>query len=76
MSRIPLAFLMPGEKGVVIEIIGGRGLVKRLYDMGLYPSAVVEVLSHGFGPMMVRVNGTTTIAIGRGVGMKIIVRRV
>lgn len=73
---MPLSFLMPGEKGVVVEIKGGRGLVRRLYGMGLYPSAVVEVVSHGFGPLLVRVNGTTTIAIGRGIGMKIMVRRV
>jgi len=72
---LPLAFLMPGEKGEIIEIRGGRRLIKRLHEMGFVPSAFIEVLvSHETGPLLVGINGTR-IAIGRGIGMKIIVRR-
>lgn len=74
---IPLAFLMPGEKGEIVGFEGGRGLTRRLYEIGFIPSAIVEVLSsYGSGPLLLLINGTTRIAIGRGIGMKIIVRRV
>lgn len=74
---VPLAFLMPGEKGEIVGFRGGMGLTRRLYEMGFVPSAIVEVLSsYRSGPLLVYINGTTRIAIGRGIGMKIIVRRV
>jgi len=74
---VPLAFLMPGERGEVVWIEGGRGLTRRLHEIGFFPSAIVEVLSpQRWGPLLVLINGTTRIAIGRGIGMKIIVRRV
>ncbi len=72
---VPLAFLTPGERGEIVEIRGGRGIIKRLHEMGFVPSAFIEVLtSHARGPLLVGINGTR-IAIGRGIGMKIIVRR-
>ncbi len=72
---IPLTFLRPGEKGEIVEIRGGRGLVRRLYEMGFVPSAKVEILvSNAAGPLLVSINGMR-MAIGRGVAMKIIVRR-
>jgi len=72
---VPLAFLMPGERGEIVEIRGGRGITKRLHEMGFVPSAFIEVLtSRARGPLLVGINGTR-IAIGRGIGMKIIVRR-
>jgi len=76
-GEVALAFLMPGEKGVIVGFRGGWGMIKRMYDMGLIPNATVEVMSsYRRGPVMVLVNDTTRIAIGRGVAMKIIVRRV
>lgn len=73
---MPLVSLMPGERGVIVGFRGGQGVMKRLYDMGFVPYAIVEVISsHISGPIMVLINGTTRVAIGRGVGMKIIVRR-
>lgn len=53
------------------EIVGGRGFVRRLADMGLAPGQVVEVLSKG-PPVVVRVKDTK-IVVGRGIARKVIV---
>jgi len=76
MSRIvPLSSLMSGERGEVVEIVGGRGVIRRLYEMGLVPFSRVEVLiSHMPGPILIKVNGSR-IAIGRGIAMKVMVRK-
>ncbi len=52
-------------------IVGGRGFVRRLADMGLIPGKVVEVVSKG-PPIVVRVMDSE-IAIGRGIAKKILV---
>ena len=75
MNHIPLAFLAPGERGEIVEIRGGRGVAQRLYEMGLVPSTIIEVLvSNPKGPILLNVRGAR-IAIGRGMAMKIIVRK-
>lgn len=55
----------------VKEILGGRGFVRRLSDMGLAPGQIVEVLSNG-PPVVVRIRDTR-IAIGRGIARKVVV---
>lgn len=62
--------------GVIIDIRGGRGLMRRLIDMGLTFGTKVRVLkSGGPGPTLIEVRGTR-LALGRGVAMKIMVERV
>jgi len=73
--RIPLAFLPEGTEAVVIEIVGGRCFVRRLYELGFTPGVKVKVVSSGFrGPVLVEVRGAR-IALGRGAAMKVIVER-
>jgi len=55
----------------VKEILGGRGFVRRLADMGLAPGQEVEVLSNG-PPVVVKIKDTK-IAIGRGIARKVVV---
>jgi len=55
----------------ILEITGGKGFVRRLSDLGLFPGQVVEIVSRG-PPVVVRVNDSE-IAIGRGVARKIVV---
>jgi len=75
IDYMPLTFLAAGEKGQVVDIKGGRGIVQRLYEIGFVPSTVVEILvSHNPGPILVNVKGAR-IAIGRGMAAKIMVRR-
>ena len=73
MPVLPLSLLSPNQKASVVSVSGGRGLVKRLNDMGFGPGAEVVVLNRAMsGPLMVMVRGTR-VAIGRGLATKIMV---
>lgn len=60
------------SKAVVKTIDAGRGLRRRLGQMGLHEGDVVEVSSRGAfrGPVLVCVHGMR-VALGRGVARKI-----
>ena len=71
--RVPLAFLSENKQATVVEVVGGGGLVRRLYELGFTPGTKVRVISSSSpGPVLVDVKGAR-IALGRGVTMKIIV---
>jgi len=71
--KVPLAFLPENKEATVIEIVGGRGVTRRLYELGFTPGTKVKVLfSNSPGPLLVDVRGSR-VALGRGVTMKIIV---
>ena len=73
---IPLAFMMPGERGEIVEIRGGMRFAQKLYGMGLTPSTIIEVIvSNPSGPILINVRGSR-VAIGKGMAMKIMVRRI
>jgi len=78
--EIPLAVLPLGGRGKIARICGGRGLVRRLSDMGFVPDVEVKVVhSHAShnpgrgGPLVVEVKDSR-MALGRGVAMKIMVQ--
>ncbi len=67
----PLLLLVVGRKGIVGKIIGGRGVCKRLNELGLVPGAEVEMVNKiANGPVMIRVKGSK-LAIGRGLASKV-----
>lgn len=69
----PVIDLKSGEKGVVVEIKGGKGIIQRLLDMGLTPGNEIRVTkSLPSGPIEVLVRGSR-LAISRGIAMKILV---
>jgi ferrous iron transport protein A len=75
----PLGLLVTGEKGEVAEIrkglCRGGGVPGRMEDMGLRAGKTVEMLSNGGrGPILLKVD-ESRIAMGRGMAMKIMVRR-
>ena len=72
---IPLDRLPPGARGEIVDVAWrGHGFLHRLYQMGLTPGTVVEVVAnYGRGPLIVRVRGVET-AIGRGIASRILVR--
>jgi len=72
---LPLAMMAEGESGEIVDVRGGRGIVRRLIDMGLAPGTRVEVVSGAGGPgaMIVRVGGTK-IGLGRGMARRVMVR--
>jgi len=74
-ASIPLTMLNEGEEGKVKEILGGRGLIRRLSELGFIFGERIRILhSHSSGPILVEIKDSR-IAIGRGVAMKIIIDR-
>lgn len=72
-TLIPLAMLNEGDEGQVREIKGGRGLIRRLSELGFIGGEKIRILhSHSSGPILVEIKDSR-IAIGRGVAMKIII---
>ncbi len=73
MMEMPLAMLPENEEAKVVEVRGGRGLVRRLSELGFTPGTSVKVLfSNSPGPVVIDVRGSR-IALGRGLLMRIIV---
>lgn len=71
---IPLVQLGKGETGIIKFLRGGRGLVRRLADMGLTRDTRITVnrTAPFRGPLEISVRGTN-LALGRGVASKIFV---
>lgn len=70
---IPLSMAIRGEKVRIIRISGGRGFVRRLTEMGLYPGVEIEIISDGnAGPFIIGLGGLR-FGIGFGMAKKIFV---
>jgi len=70
---IPLTMVKDGKRVKIISISSGRGLKKRLYDLGLYEGAKIDVIRNDIsGPIILKVLDSR-IGIGRGQANKIIV---
>jgi ferrous iron transport protein A len=68
---IPLAMMRQGERAKVLSISGGKGLVRRLTEMGLYPGVEIEIISNmGAGPLIIGLGGSR-LGIGFGIAKKI-----
>jgi len=72
----PLTNLNRGEKGIVAFAVGGRGLVRRLTEMGLTPGTEVTIVRSApfHGPLEIEVRGFS-LALGYGVASKVFVKR-
>ncbi len=71
----PLSELNTGEIGEIVLIRGGRGLIQRLYDMGLTPGTEIKVLRQApFGPIEILLRGYH-LSLGRGVTDRIWVKK-
>ncbi len=72
-GQTPLSSLKPGERGVVVGLSGGRGLMCRMVSLGFTSGVEVTVVQNfGRGPMIVTVRDTQ-IALGRGEALKVLV---
>jgi len=71
---IDLTQMQPGEIGIVKEIQGGHGIVRKLQSMGLRPEKKITKVSSHFwrGPQTVEV-GNIQIAVGFGMAKLILV---
>jgi ferrous iron transport protein A len=72
--RVSLACMKPGQSGVLVEIRGGHGMIRRLAALGLRLCKRVKKVSSMLmrGPVVVEVDGFQ-IAIGYGMASRIIV---
>lgn len=72
-ERIPLMDMKAGEKGTVVEILGGRGIYNRLKAFGIRNGVSLTKVNRnsGRGPVVLQVGGSQT-ALGAGVAYKII----
>jgi len=75
-GMLPLTALLEGEEGAVERVTGGRGLCQRLSAMGLTPGTRIKVVKSSLfsGPILISVRGTT-LALGRGVAERVLLRR-
>ncbi|HIE22813.1 MAG TPA: ferrous iron transport protein A [Candidatus Korarchaeota archaeon] len=67
-----MAFIREGKKARIVDIFGGRGIVRRLMEIGLSPGSEVMVIRNSLGPMIIEVRGVR-LALGRGLASKILV---
>ncbi|MCD6263366.1 ferrous iron transport protein A [Candidatus Bathyarchaeota archaeon] len=71
-----LGMLPEGTRARVIKVYGGRGLTRRLAELGFNIGELVKVVrNHHSGPVLIEVKDSR-IALGRGVALKIIVEEV
>lgn len=71
---IPLSMLSPGEEGKIVNILGGKGIVRRLSEMGFSIGEKIQVINSARGPVVVKIKDSR-LALGRGLAMGIIIKR-
>ena len=73
-EQLTLAEMRTGQKGTVVGVLGGHGLIRRLDALGIRPGKrVIKLNSTLFrGPVMLRVDNAQ-VAVGFGMARKIIV---
>jgi len=71
---IDLTQMQPGETGIVKEIQGGYGLIRKLQSMGIRPGKkIIKISSHFWrGPQTVEIDNLQ-VAIGFGMAKRIFV---
>jgi ferrous iron transport protein A len=72
-SAMPLAMVRAGEQVTLVAVNAGRGLTRRLADMGLYPGVSVRVIQSHPGPFLLQL-GASKLALGHGIAHKILVK--
>ena len=73
-GSMPLAMADPGRVLTVTGINAGRGLQRRLADMGLTPGVQIRVMNgQCAGPVLIDLRGSR-LGLGRGVAQKILVK--
>ena len=72
--KISLVNMRPGQSGILVEFLGGHGMVRRLDALGLRLCKRVRKVSSMLmrGPIVVEVDGFQ-VAIGYGMAARMIV---
>ena len=71
---VSLRQIRAGQRGKVVEIHGGYGMINRLGALGIRPGCTITKVSSMLmrGPVTIRV-GHTQLAIGYGMASKILI---
>jgi ferrous iron transport protein A len=71
---VPLSRMGAGQSGIVVEVLGGQGMINRLSALGIRPGKRVTKVNSMFmrGPVTVQV-GNSRVAIGFGMAKRIVV---
>lgn len=69
-----LTDIKDGQTGIIVSVLGGKVLTKRLADLGLNPGTEIKVLGRMLfsGPIQIEVSGSRLV-LGKGLASKIIV---
>jgi len=60
-----------GATGIVIDVLGGRGRIKKLLELGIVPGVRITIMKNPpYGPIIVKARGYN-LAIGRGLAESI-----
>lgn len=70
--RRTLSRVHEGEDVVVIQVEGGRGVHRRLRELGIGSGSRMKVIQNTGGPVIVLI-GDSRMGLGRGVAEKIVV---
>jgi ferrous iron transport protein A len=73
-SLTRLTDLEEGQKGIILEIAGGKHSSKRLADLGLAPGVEITMTTTSFfsGPLQISVCGSKLV-IGHGLASRILI---
>lgn len=70
-ATVPLGALLPGQRGTIVSLSGGRAFVSRCLALGCTPGTPVRMeRNNGRGPVIVVVRGAR-LALGRGESMRV-----
>ena len=70
---ISLGMVQVGSLVKIVDIMGGKNLLKRLFAMGLMEDTQVQVLHQQKGTGVVIACGETRLAVGTGMASQILV---
>jgi ferrous iron transport protein A len=73
-DKTSLIDMKDGQAGIIISILGGRRVTKRLADLGLTSGTEIKVLRRTLfsGPIQIEVCNSRLV-LGRGLALKILV---
>ncbi len=73
-KHVSLAELADGDTAVIVNVLGGKNLIKRLADLGMSSGTRITVLRKSLfsGPVQVEVSGSRLV-LGGGMASKIYV---
>ncbi len=68
----PLSTMKSGQEGIVKQVAGGMGFIKKLINIGIRTGTKIKVVNASGGPIIVSSEGTKS-AIGRGAASRILI---